>query len=520
MNNKFLNLSTVIVWLLCISFSPVLAQKSTFAISKQDLMDKIKGGWAGQTIGVTFGGPTEFQYRGVHMQDDEIIPWYDGYLSHSMLHSPHLYDDIYMDLTFVEIIEKLGVDAPVDSFAHAFAHAEYPLWHANQIARYNILNGIKPPASGHWKNNPHADDIDYQIESDFAGLMNPGMPNSASEISDKIGHIMNYGDGWYGGVYVGAMYSIAFHSQDINYIVNEGLKTIPKKSEFYQCINDVIQWHKKYPENWKLTWTAIQEKWADEIGCPDGVHAPFNIDAKLNAAYIVLGLLYGQGDFTKTLEISTRAGQDSDCNPASAAGILGVMHGYNQIPTHWKMGLQEAEKLNFMYTSTSLNDVYETSFKHALEMIKRNAGKENGNTLEIKLQKPKPVRFEKSFDGIYPTQKIGIGKTLEQVYEFEFEGTGFVLSGGARKSDPNSKDEILEVQVLIDGVEQNTIKMPSNQLTRKDEIYWNYDLKRGKHKIKVIQKNQISGYLIALNHYIVYDNKPLKKQSAHAHVHK
>ena len=68
--------------------------------------------------------------------------------------------------------------------------------------------------------NPHADDIDYQIEADFAGLMNPGMPNSASEISDKIGHIMCYGDGWYGGVYVGAMYSLAFISNDIQSLVS------------------------------------------------------------------------------------------------------------------------------------------------------------------------------------------------------------------------------------------------------------------------------------------------------------
>ena len=96
------------------------------------------------------------------------------------------------------------------SHARAFANAEYMLWHANQAARYNILNGMEPPASGHWENNPHADDIDFQIEADFAGLMNPGMVNSSSEVCDRVGHIMNYGDGWYGGVYVAAMYSLAF----------------------------------------------------------------------------------------------------------------------------------------------------------------------------------------------------------------------------------------------------------------------------------------------------------------------
>mgnify|MGYP003372120165 FL=1 len=124
-----------------------------------------------------------------------------------------------------------------------------------------------PPASGHWLNNPHADDLDYQIEADYAGLMSPGMPNTASEISDKIGHIMNYGDGWYGGVYVGAMYSLSFISDDIEFIVTEALKTIPEQSTYYKCMSDVIRWHKEYPDDWKRTWFECEKKWSSDIGC-------------------------------------------------------------------------------------------------------------------------------------------------------------------------------------------------------------------------------------------------------------
>ena len=236
----------------------------TIELSHAKLLDKVKGGWAGQTIGVTFGSYTEFRFQGTFIQDYYKIPWREGYVKELMHKWPDLYDDIYMDLTFVEVLEKVGLDAPVDSFAQAFAHAEYPLWHANQAARYNILHGVKDP--GHWLNNPHADDIDYQIEADYAGLMNPGMPNSASEISDKVGHIMNYGDGWYGGVYVGAMYSLAFISDDIEFIVKEALKTIPSESKFYKCISDVIEWHRKYPNDWKQTWFELQKKHAEVIG--------------------------------------------------------------------------------------------------------------------------------------------------------------------------------------------------------------------------------------------------------------
>src|SRR4030042_3508791 len=125
------------------------------------------------------------------IQDYCPVPWDDTRYYYWYTQSPGLYDDIYMDLTFGDVFEKEGLDAPAGSQALAFANAEYSLWHANQAARYNILNGILPPRSGHWKNNPHADDIDCQIESDFAGLMCPGMIIAATAVCDEIGHIMN-----------------------------------------------------------------------------------------------------------------------------------------------------------------------------------------------------------------------------------------------------------------------------------------------------------------------------------------
>ena len=124
-------------------------------LTPDELMNKIKGGWAGQTIGVTYGGPTEFRYRAQTISDDVQVPWGDeDQVLNTMTKSAGLYDDIYMDLTFVEVFERLGVDAPVDSLATAFAYAKYSLWHANQAARYNIINGIMPPLSGDWRYNP------------------------------------------------------------------------------------------------------------------------------------------------------------------------------------------------------------------------------------------------------------------------------------------------------------------------------------------------------------------------------
>lgn len=471
-------------------------------ITKAELLDKIKGGWAGQTIGVTFGSYTEFKYQGSFIQDYQPIEWHAGYVKETMNAWPDLYDDIYMDLTFVEVLESEGLDAPVEAFANKFANAEYNLWHANQAARYNILNGVKDP--GHWLNNPHADDIDYQIEADYAGLMCPGMPNSASEISDKVGHIMNYGDGWYGGVFVGAMYTMAFLSDDIEFIVSKALETIPQQSKFYQCIADVIKWHKQYPDDWKQTWFEIQRKHSEDIGCPDGVFHPLNIDARINAGYIVLGLLYGQGDFAKTMEISTRAGQDSDCNPASAGGILGTMYGYSKIPEYWMKGLEGAEDMDFKYTNISLNKVYKISNKHALEMIERNGGKIEGENVYIKVQKPKAVRFEESFAGLFPTKKQDFNKHDIKSISFDFEGTGFVLRGDAIKRSNDFPDGEITATMYIDGEKVETAKFPTAFRFRRHDLFWKYELPNGKHTVKIEVDTPNNKYLLRSWDYIVY----------------
>ncbi|RMG66943.1 MAG: ADP-ribosylglycohydrolase family protein, partial [Bacteroidetes bacterium] len=368
-------------------------------LSLETLQDKIKGAWAAQTIGVTYGGPTEFRYRQRTIPDETEIIWNDTLLTYWMTWHPGLYDDIYMDLTFMQVLDDLGLDAPASAIGEAYARADYPLWHANQQGRYNILRGILPPESGHWRHNPHADDIDFQIEADFAGIMNPGLPLGAAMICDKVGHIMNYGDGYYGGVYVATLYSLAFVRDDVAGIVSEALRAIPPQSTFYQCIADVIRWHGAYPTDWRQTWRAVEEKWGEDLGCPDGAGRPFNIDAKLNAAYVVIGLLYGGGDLGRTLEISTRCGQDSDCNPATAGAILGTIMGYEALPAYWTQGLAEMEDLDFAHTTISLNDAYDMSFRHALEMIRMQGGIVGRRQVEIPQQQVLPVPLEQSFPG-------------------------------------------------------------------------------------------------------------------------
>lgn len=122
------------------------AQPRSVEMSKAELLDKIKGGWAAQTIGVVFGAPVEFKFTGSYTQDYQPIPWSEHYVKYWWEQKPGLFDDIYNDCTFVETFERLGLDCSQEELAKAFAFADYHLAHANQAGRYNIRNGIMPPS--------------------------------------------------------------------------------------------------------------------------------------------------------------------------------------------------------------------------------------------------------------------------------------------------------------------------------------------------------------------------------------
>lgn len=507
------NIVLIIIGILVVLCTGCSSSTSTvqdeICMTRKQLADKIKGGWAAKTIGCTYGGPVEFLHNGTMIQDYTPIKWSKDRVNFYFDTFPGLYDDIYVNILFVNVFDRLGLEAPADSFAVSFANAGFPLWHANQVAKYNIKQGIMPPMSGHWLNNPHADDIDYQIEADFAGLMSPGMPNTASEISDKVGHIFTYGDGWYGGVYVGALYSMAFVSDDMQVVVEEALKTIPEQSDFYNCVRDVIDWHRQYPDDWKQTWCECQKKWASEVGCPDGVFAPFDIDAKMNSAYVTIGLLYGKKDFYRTIDIAARCGQDSDCNAATVAGVLGTMLGYSNIPELWKESLYEVEDIPFAYTDVSLSKLYELSFKQALGVIEQEKGIIQDDQVVIKVQQPVAVKYEKSFESHYPIDKIAVNRPLQDSSEFVFDGNGFVLKGYAKCAD---EEYVAGVEMYVDGNLVETSNLPvakaSSIDNRRVDLFHRYQLPDTTHEIVLKWLNPRKDAQIYLGEVLVYAGQP------------
>jgi len=495
--------SIVITLILLFTLSSLNVSPQVSAISNSILKDKIAGGWAGKMIGVTYGAPTEFRAQGKTFEDP--ITWVPSDVIGSIGQ-----DDIYVQLTFMETMDKYGMNAPAKKYLELFAKAGYPLWHANAQARKNYFDGIYPPQSGQPEFNLHADDIDFQIEADYIGFICPGMPNTASAIADKIGHIMNYGDGLYGGIFVAALYAEAYFNNDIPKIIDKALLSLPSESDYYKIVKDVIVLHNHYPADWRKAWKELESKWGKVNICEAG--KTFNIDAKLNGAFIIMGLLYGDGDIDKTMEIATRCGQDSDCNPSNAAAVLGIIKGLSGLPAPYQDAVKAMGDSLFSNTSYSFNKAVDQTMKYAQQLVSQNGGKVTDKDLQIKIQKPEPAKLEISFPNLVFDKQSDVfadegwsfkGKwdnyvnwdkknqskyssTKGDEISFTFEGTGVSITGNWFKNGGKA-------DVYVDNVLQRTIDCffyYAQQELENMNIYHILGLREGKHTVKIVVKGE------------------------------
>jgi len=395
---KLLNLSFVLLASILLQGGNLPAEEFR-RLSIEQYRDKMAGGWLGQMAGVGWGGPTEFHWKGKIIPADAVPVWKPGMINQFRQ------DDIYVEMTFIRTLEVHGWDVSLEQAGIDFANSGYPLWHANRAGRDNLRRGIAPPDSGHPEFNHHADDIDYQIEADYSGLIAPGMPQVAVELGEVFGRLMNYGDGLYGGQFVGGMYAEAFFEDDPLKIVAVGLKCIPAGSQYAECIRDVVAWYKQHPDDWEETWELVNQKYHlnpdyRRFSC-SGPKGEFNIDAKINGAYIVIGLLYGEGDMDKTIVISTRCGQDSDCNPANSGGVLGTVIGKAKLPDKFKSDLDPNGK--FSHTPYTFPKLIEVSEQLVRQSVVRAGGKVERDTsgtevLVIPVVEPKPSKLEQCWE--------------------------------------------------------------------------------------------------------------------------
>lgn len=523
MRKRTLFLFIPIVWL-----SVMLSgckQTQYLEISEAEMRDKVKGAWAAKMFGVEYGMPFEFKHNGKTYEGE--IGW-----SPEMVVGAINQDDIYGQLNFMMTLEKLGLDAPIDSLAKNFANAAFPLCHANLQARKNYFDGIPAAELSYPENSIHGEDLDFQIEADFIGIINPAMLHSSNALAKRVGSIMGHADGLYGGVFVAAMDALAYKYKDVETIVNEALKAIPAESTYAECVRDVINGYKQYPNDWRKTWQMLEDKWGAYDVCTP--FDPFNIDAKLNGAYIVMGLLYGKGDFEKTMEVAVRCGQDTDCNSSNAVVVLGLIHGYEAIPDSLKFHIEKIADTHFLHTNYSFNKTIDQSMEFIRQNVINNGGKFENGIFYIAEQEPVAVEMQQGFGNLrmaYFQQvrdiekwrfdnkwddfayRIGgdndpykVANAPGATMEVDFEGTGVALLGSWNVDCGKAK-------IYIDGEfkkEVDTYYREEAGLYAGNRAYLYHvtGLPKGKHTLKVVvseEKNPASGgHKVYIERIVVY----------------
>ncbi len=326
--------------------------------------DKAAGGWLGQIVGVVWGWDTEFRWLDpLKPMPLEMVPKNIKWTREDCILGLDN-DDVSLDVQFLHLLAEKGVDVTAREAGIAFANQITRLWAANARGRLNLRCGIAPPDSSHPSFNNCGNDIDYQIESDYAGLVAPGMPSVPVELGEKFGRLMNYGEGVYAGMMIGAMYAEAFFETNVVRVVEKALAAVPAASDVAKLTRQLLAWHRADPKNWE----AIQPK----IRAMTFKDSNGRIDCRQNLAFVLMGLLYGNGNLEDTIVISMRGGLDSDCNPSSAAGILGTMLGAKAFDPKYTANMPKDHKI--VDSPYSFHELVAASEKVASAYVLRAGG--------------------------------------------------------------------------------------------------------------------------------------------------
>ena len=370
-------------------------------LTLEEYRDRMKAAWVGQMVGVSWGQPTEFKWKDEIIPEDKVPEWKSDF----PLRMAYGNDDLYVEMTFLKTLEDYGLDASIRQAGIDFANSEYSLWCANAAGRVNLRRGIAPPDCSHPKYNKRSNDIDYQIEADYAGIIAPGCPQEAIRLGNVFGRLMNYGDGVWAGQFVGAMYAEAFFTGDVNALLDAGLAAIPAESDYAQMVRNVCKWHKENPDDWTKCWEKIRATYSKDFNkaLRDSNGA---IDVRLNGACIVLGLLYGEGDLDKSMVISMRGGWDSDCNPSNVGGILFTARGFKALDAKYVEKLDYERK--FSYTAYNLPSLFAVCEKLARQVVVRSGGRiekgpDGAERFVIPVKAPVPDPFVPSWNAPAPT---------------------------------------------------------------------------------------------------------------------
>lgn len=320
------------------------------AVDESRMADRIAGAWLGRCAGCLLGKPVEgvrwpVLRRLLDAAGADEIPdylWRLPGLSDADFERLDLKrlsswrstdrmpedDDTNYTVAGMGVVKAKGIGF-MPSDAADFWMGNIPILHtctAERAAYRNFVENIEPPASG-WRRNPYREWIGAQIRADFFGYVAAGRPALAAELAWRDACISHIRNGIYGEMWVAAMLAAAAAEPDARRVIEIGLTEIPAKCRLAAAVRDVLSWHAEALP-YKEAAARIHSRWDETVGH----HWCHTIS---NAQIVALGLLYGGGDFGRSIARAVYPCLDTDCNGATVGSIAGMMLGARALPEKW-----------------------------------------------------------------------------------------------------------------------------------------------------------------------------------------
>ncbi len=315
-------------------------------LNRETYRDRVLACWIGKNIGGTMGAP----YEGTHEMLDV-----KGYATKAGEVLPN--DDLDLQLVWLRAVEKTGpwgLDCKrLGDFWLSYVVA---YWNEYGIGKANMRRGLLPPLAGDYEND-WRDSNGAWIRTEVWATLAPGLPDVAAKYAIEDGKVDHgAGEGTFAAAFVAAMQSAAFTVSDIRGIIEIGLSRIPEECRVAKSIRKAMEcYDQKLPpmearEVTRLMNADIGNGW---------------FEAPSNVAYAVIGLLYGEGDFKKTMITAINCGDDTDCTAATVGATLGILGGTAAIPVDWRehigdaivtLSLNRAIGMKFPESCTELTD--------------------------------------------------------------------------------------------------------------------------------------------------------------------
>jgi ADP-ribosylglycohydrolase len=300
-----------------------------------DYLERVYAGVLGKIIGVYLGRPFEgWQYGRIMRELGEITEYV-----HERLNAPLIVtdDDISGTFTFLRAMPDYGNTLHLtpkqigQTWLNYLIEKRTVLWwggmgnSTEHTAYLRLKHGIPAPESGSIALNGKvvAEQIGAQIFIDGWGMICPGDPELAADLARRAGSVSHDGEAIYGAQVVAAIEALAFVESDMNILLDKALSLIPKNSVIARMITDLRNWYTQ-EKDWRVNFGKLAEGYGYHIYGGNCHMVP-------NHGLIILALLHGEGDFSKSLMIVNTCGWDTDCNSGNVGCILGIRNGLTAI---------------------------------------------------------------------------------------------------------------------------------------------------------------------------------------------